>query len=58
MAPKKKADQNTSAQMSLELVHYDGASELGKVDLGLDPIHDTMWASTEQMAQLFAQYDH
>ncbi|MCH9052360.1 MAG: virulence RhuM family protein [Proteobacteria bacterium] len=55
MAPKKKANQNTTTQLSLELVHYAGASELGEVDLGLDPIHDTMWASTEQMAQLFGR---
>ena len=55
MAPKKQADQNTFAQMSFELVHYGGARELGEVDLGLDPTHDTMWASIEQMAQLFGR---
>lgn len=55
MPPRKKPRGEDPREGSFELVHYDGTGELGEVDLGLDPIHETMWASIEQMAQLFGR---
>lgn len=40
--------------MSLDLVTYDGG-DVGTVDLNLDPLRDTMWASVEQMSKLFGR---
>lgn len=55
MPPRMKPRVEGPRQGSFELVHYDGTGELGEVDLGLDPTHETMWANIEQMAQLFGR---
>ncbi|NIA72367.1 virulence RhuM family protein [Pelagibius litoralis] len=55
MAPKKRSSKHDPRQGVFELVHYDGSEEAGEVDLGLDPVRDTMWASIEQMSQLFGR---
>lgn len=49
------ADNDKPAQMSFELVKFEGDKDLGTVDLNLDATHGTFWASVEKMAQLFGR---
>lgn len=42
-------------QLTFDLVRFDGDEELGRVDLGVDMMHDTIWANIEQMSQLFGR---
>lgn len=55
MAVRTTSRSTDPRQASFELVHYDGTGDLGDVDLGLDPAHETMWANIEQMAQIFGR---
>jgi hypothetical protein len=52
---KKTGSKSDSRQHSFQLVHYDGGEDAGEVDLGLDPLRDTMWANIEQMSALFGK---
>lgn len=53
---KKSSTEMQQGELSLEIVNFGGGGELGAVDnLTLDPDRDTIWASTEQMAQLFGR---
>ncbi|WP_316977700.1 RhuM family protein [Shumkonia mesophila] len=50
----KKTPPKRPAQMSFDLVTYQG-SDVGSIDLSLDPMHETMWASVEQLSKLFGR---
>lgn len=45
--------KNDNQQGSFELVHYNDNN--GEIDLNIDPVHNTMWANTEQLSKLFGK---
>lgn len=58
MAKDKDENSSTPAQgeLNFEKVVYVGDKDTGEIEgLTLDPDHDTVWASTEQMAKLFGR---